>query len=117
MGMSRAYHALSTKHCLQQGPTMTRTTRLAHLTAAVVIAVAATACGNKHYLAQYAFANHTIALQYLEPPETELLQGSYDISLIHNPIEGVTRAGGAIAKEAVARRARARLDSAADRMD
>ena len=96
---------------------MIRATRLVQLSAVVGIGIVAAACGNKHYLAQYAFANHTIALQYLEPPETELLQGSYDISLIHDPIQGVTRAGGAIAKEAVARRARARLDSAADRMD
>ena len=80
----------------------------------VVVAalVAATGCG-KHYLNQYDFSDKTLALVWIEPPEPELLHGWHYVRAGDNAVQAVVRAGASAAKEVEARRASARLDSAA----
>jgi hypothetical protein len=80
------------------------------------VLVAATACG-KHYLNQYEFEGKTLALVYIEPPSPELLHGWHHVAAGDNAIQAVVRAGAGVAKEAEARRAGDRLDSAAVRVD
>jgi len=82
---------------------------------AVALVVASGACGGKHYLAQYDFADKTLSLVYVEPPAPQLLHGLYDLKIPENVQQGTVYAGGAVAKEVAARRARARLDTAAQR--
>jgi hypothetical protein len=85
---------------------------------AVAFAVLTTiGCGRKHYLAQYQFSDRTLSLVYVEPPSPQLLHGYYDLSVPKNAVQTVMRAGGGVAKEVVARRATARLDSAVQRVD
>src|SRR5262245_52002893 len=79
--------------------------------AVAVLAVSAGCGGQKHHLAQYQFSNRTLGLVYVEPPEPELLQGSYNVNG-QTPLQTVMRATGTVAKEVVARRASARLDTA-----
>ena len=74
-------------------------------------------CGGKHHLNQYNFSNKTLAVVFLEPPAPELLHGRDYVSTNDNAITAVMRAGGGAAKEYESRRARARLDSAADQVD
>src|SRR3989442_5666838 len=103
-----------------QGTTMSR-----HVTPRVVvrsIAIAAAlvslaACGRRHYLAQYQFADRTLGMVYIEPPAPELLHGYYDLRVPENPMQAVVYAGGGVAKEVEPRRARARLDSAGQTLD
>lgn len=84
--------------------------------AVAVLAVAAGCGGGKHHLEQYQFANRTLGLVYVEPPEPELLHGSYSVNG-ENALQTVMRATGTVAKEVVARRARARLDTATRYLD
>jgi len=86
---------------------------------AVASAVAATlaACGGGHHLAEYPFANRTLAVVYVAPPAPELLTGYYDLRDSQNPVEAVVRAGADVAREREGRRASARLDSATARID
>lgn len=86
------------------------------------VAVAASAvilsgCGGKHYLGSYQFADRTIAMVYIDPPAPELLHGWYNLDVGDNALQTVVRAGAGVAKEVQARRASARLDSAATRVD
>jgi hypothetical protein len=74
-------------------------------------------CGRKHYLAEYQFTDKALALSFVDPPSPELLTGFYDLRPSTNPITTVMRAGGGIAKELEARKASARLDSAARHVD
>ncbi|HET9425800.1 MAG TPA: hypothetical protein VFO55_10545 [Gemmatimonadaceae bacterium] len=74
-------------------------------------------CGRKHYLAEYQFADKSLALSFVDPPSPELRTGLYDLRPSTNPITTVMRAGGGIAKEIEARKASARLDSATRRVD
>lgn len=84
---------------------------------AVAVAVlAAAGCGGKHHLEQYQFSNRTLGLVYVAPPEPELLNGSYNVNG-QTPLQTVMRATGTVAKEVVARRASARLDTATRRLD
>jgi len=85
--------------------------------AVVVASIVAAGCGGKHYLAQYDFSDRTLALVYIEPPSPQLLHGYSDLRLADNAIQTVVRTGGVVAKEVVARRATARLDSAVERVD
>jgi len=78
---------------------------------AVAVFVAA-GCG-KHYLNQYEFSEKTLALVYIEPPAPELLHGWYNLDLGQNAVQTVVGAGAKAAKEIEARRASARLDTAA----
>ncbi len=85
---------------------------------AVAVSVLALAgCGGKHYLQQYTFADRTLALVYIEPPEPHLLHGLYDVDVNGNALQTVMQASAKVAKEVVARRASARLDTAARRVD
>jgi ABC-type uncharacterized transport system auxiliary subunit len=91
-------------------------------TAARWIAVSATAvilsgCGGKHYLAAYQFADRTMALVYIEPTAPQLLHGWYNLDIGQNALQTAVRATAGAAKEIEARRAMARLDSAALRVD
>jgi hypothetical protein len=74
-------------------------------------------CGRKFYLAEYQFADKTIAMVYLDTPNPELLSGWYNLRPSTNPIRVVVNAGAGVAKEIEARRASARLDSATRQVD
>ena len=74
-------------------------------------------CGGGHHLAEYPFASRTLAVVYLAPPAPELLTSYYDLRTSQNAIEAVVRAGADVAREREGRRANARLDSAASRVD
>src|SRR4051812_3590993 len=80
-------------------------------------AVLISGCGRKHYLAEYQFSEKSLALSFIEPPAPELLTGLYDLRVSQNPVTMAARVGGGVAKEIEARRASARLDSAAARVD
>ena len=79
--------------------------------------IAASGCGRKHYLAQYNFADKSLALSFVEPPAPELWTGFYDLRPTSNPVHAVMRVGGGVAKEIEARKASARLDTATTRVD
>lgn len=81
------------------------------------VALLSLGCGRKHYLKHYQFADKTMALVYIEPPSPELLHGWYNLDIGDNAMQTVVRAGAGVAKEIEARRASARLDSAALRVD
>jgi hypothetical protein len=85
----------------------------------LICALLATAagCGPKHYLAEYQFTDKALALSFIEPPAPELLTGLYNLRASRNPVTLAARVGGGVAKEVEARRASARLDSAAARVD
>jgi hypothetical protein len=85
--------------------------------AVAVIALVVAGCGGKHYLAQYQFSGRTLSVVYVEPPSPQLLHGYYDLSVPKTAVQTVMRAGGGVAKEVAARRATARLDSAAQGVD
>lgn len=82
-----------------------------------LVFVLAAGCGPKHHLDQYQFSEHSLALVYIDPPAPELLSGWYHPREGDNAIQAVVRAGGDVAREVEARRASARLDSAARRVD
>jgi len=75
------------------------------------------ACGGGHHLAEYPFSSRTLAVVYIAPPAPELLTSYYDLSTSQNPVQAVVRAGADVAREREGRRASARLDSAAARID
>jgi len=85
--------------------------RLSRVAVAVALLLSA-GCARKHYLAQYSFADRTLALVFLDPPSPELLTGYYDIRPSYDPVRTAVRIGGGVAKEVEAHRASARLDSA-----
>ncbi|MGK7312931.1 MAG: hypothetical protein ACN0LA_11905 [Candidatus Longimicrobiales bacterium M2_2A_002] len=86
---------------------------LAGITVLVVLALQG--CGG-HHLADYDFADRSLAVVYYTAPAPELWTGGYDVEG-DNPLEVVVSAGGRVAREVEARRAQARLDSAASRLD
>ena len=88
------------------------------LRAALVVGLVAPAlsgCGG-HHLEEYDFADRTLAVVYFGAPAPELWTGGYDVEG-DNPLEVVVSAGGRVVREVEARRARARMDSAAARVD
>jgi hypothetical protein len=91
--------------------------RVVHRGIAVAFVLALVAGCGKHYLNQYEFSDKTLALVYIEPPAPELLHGWYNLDVDGNAIQTVVQAGAKVAKEVEARRASARLDSAAQRVD
>jgi hypothetical protein len=84
--------------------------------AIAAFALTAGGCG-KHYLNQYDFSQKTLALVFIEPPQPELLHGWYNLDVGSNAVTAVVGAGAKVAKEMEARRASARLDSAAVGLD
>jgi hypothetical protein len=88
------------------------------LAGASIVAIASlVACGGGHHLAEYPFSSRTLAVVYIAPPAPVLLTSYYDLRSSQNPIEAVVRAGADVAREREGRRAYARLDSAASRID
>ena len=84
----------------------------------VVLAAAAwVACGGGNRLAEYDFAGGALALVDLGTPRPVLLTGEMDVETEEGALEAVLDAGSRVAKEASARKARSRLDSAARRVD
>jgi hypothetical protein len=74
------------------------------------------ACGPKHRLAQYDFTGRTIAVAHFPTPAPELITARHTGGS-DDPVAVVVSAGSRIAMEVEGRRARARLDSAATRVD
>jgi hypothetical protein len=85
--------------------------------AVIVVIASLVACGGGHHLAEYPFSSRTLAVVYIAPPAPVLLTSYYDLRTSQNPIEAVVRAGADVAREREGRRAYARLDSAASRID
>lgn len=79
--------------------------------------LALTACGPKHHLDEYTFANRTMALVVLDQPAPDLLDDYYRVRTTDDVVATVVQAGATAAKNAEAGRARARLDSAAAQVD
>lgn len=90
---------------------------IASLAVAGAISAGLAGCGGGHHLAEYPFSSRTLAVVYIAPPSPELLTSYYDLTNSQNPLEAVVRAGADVAREREGRRANARLDSAADRID
>lgn len=90
---------------------------LSRLAVAGSISTGLLGCGGGHHLAEYPFSSRTLAVVYIAPPSPELLTSYYDLTNSQNPLEAVVRAGADVAREREGRRASARLDSAADRID
>lgn len=95
--------------------TQTRWTRSAAALAVGFLTAGLAACGG-HNLAEYDFADRTLAVVYFSEPIPELWTGDLDLEG-DNPLEVVVNAGGRVAREVEGRKARARLDSAASRID
>ena len=93
-----------------------RATRVVLGSVAILALSVAGACG-KHYLRDYQFADKTIGLVFIDPPQPELLEGWYNLDVGQTAVQTVVRAGATIAKEVQARRASERLDSAAARVN
>lgn len=73
-------------------------------------------CAGHHHLAEYDFAGRTLAVTYFPAPAPQLLTGRIPVDA-QDPVGTLVRAGAGIAQEVEGRRARARLDSAATRLD
>lgn len=80
------------------------------------LSLAALAACSGHHLAEYDFADRTLAVVYFNAPAPEVHTGGYDVDG-DNPLEVVVSASGRVAREMEARRARARMDSAVARVD
>lgn len=70
------------------------------------------ACAGHHHLGEYTFAQRSMAVVVVSSPAPSLLTGGYDLRA-DDPVGSVLRAGTVAAKDVEARRAHARLDSAA----
>lgn len=77
-----------------------------------------TACGGGHRLAEYDFTDRSVAVVSYAPAYPVLRTPEVDVSnALDDPLGAVFEAGSSAATEVVGRRARARLDSAAARVD
>lgn len=86
---------------------------------ALVCALAAAslaACGGGHELERHSFAGSALAVADYAPPAPALWTGGYDVDG-DDVITAVLDAGSQVAKDVEARRARTRLDSAANQVD
>jgi len=77
----------------------------------------ASACRGTGHLADYDFRGRAVAARTLVPPHPQVLTGSWFVQWSPDPVRNVIRAGALIVKEAEASQIRARLDSAASRVD
>jgi len=84
---------------------------------AASLAFAAAACGPKHHLKEYQFADKSVAFAYIAPPAPVLRTSGIDVDADDNPVTAVVKAGTNAAKEVEARRARFKLDTALTRVD
>ena len=87
------------------------------IAAAVPLLLTSAACGPKHHLKEYQFAEKSIAFVYIAPPAPTLYSSGVDIDAADHPVTAVLKAGTAAAKEMEARKARTKLDSALRRVD
>lgn len=85
--------------------------------ALVVLGATLAGCGGGHRLADYDFAGRSVAVTHFPAPAPLLRTGSYAVEAQDDALMTVIVAGSRVAREVEARRARARLDSAATRMD
>jgi hypothetical protein len=85
--------------------------------AALVASLVLASCGGHNHLSRYAFTNRSLAVVYLAPPSPDLETGIYNLRHINTALDAVVRAGSDVAKEVEGRKARARLDSAATRVN
>lgn len=85
--------------------------------APVVAVLSALACGGGHQLSEYEFGGGSLAGVDLGTPAPVLLTGAYDVDREEGALGAVLDAGSRAARAAAARQARARLDSAAGRVD
>lgn len=76
-----------------------------------------TACRGTGRLADYEFAERSLAVRSLIPPHPEVLTGPWFLDWPADPVRAVIRAGTRIAREIEASEVRARLDSAAASID
>lgn len=76
-------------------------------------------CGPSHRLAEYDFAGRSVAVMAAIPPSPRVLSGPWGEAVVdpRDPIGSAMRVGTAAHKWEEARRAQARLDSAAQRVD
>jgi len=90
--------------------------RSALLGSVVAAALGLAACGGGHELERYSFAGSTLAVADFAPPSPALLTGAYGVDG-DDVLTAVLDAGSQAAREVEARRARTRLDSAANLVD
>lgn len=74
-------------------------------------------CGTRHHLGDYDFANRSLAVVTSAPAYPELRTGGLGLGGAEDGLQAIIQAGSRAAKELEARRARARLDSAATLVD
>ncbi len=86
-----------------------------HAPLAALLLVASSACGARHHLNEYTFADRSMALVVLGTPAPGLITGGYDLRS-DDVVELAAKAGSKVVKDVEARRARARMDSATARM-
>src|SRR5690606_27071788 len=99
-------------------PMTTHYVRTRLLQGAVAIAGLSTiACGGGHRLAEFDFEDRTMALVFVTPPAPGLLTGGYHLDAEDDVTELVVKTTSGVARDMEARRARARLDSAARRVN
>ena len=86
---------------------------------AAVALIAATAGCNRHHLEEYRFSDRSLGLVWIEPPSPQLRHGWWDAAPDSGStiLQTVIQAGSKVAKELEARKANARLDSAAANVD
>lgn len=83
---------------------------------AAIVLVQSSACGGaRHHLGDYAFAGGSLATVVRDAPSPGILTGSYDLRST-DLLEVALKAGSKAVKDVEARRARARMDSAAMRL-
>lgn len=87
--------------------------------AAVAIVAATVGCGGRHHLDEYRFTDRSLGLVWIEPPSPQLRHGWWDAGPDSGStvLQTVIQAGSKVAKELEARKASARLDSAAANVD
>lgn len=95
--------------------TTTRSSRIAATLTVAILTPGLGGCGG-HNLAEYDFTDRTLAVVYFGEPIPQLWTGDLDLEG-ESPLEQVINAGGQVAREIEGRKARARLDSAASRID
>ncbi|MDX1530188.1 MAG: hypothetical protein R3362_01550 [Rhodothermales bacterium] len=87
--------------------------------AVLVCAAVLTGCGASHRLGEYEFADRSVAVVAAIPPGPRVMSGPWSEAFVdlRDPVGTAVRIGTATAKWEQARKAQARLDSAAARVD
>lgn len=98
---------------MRRAPSPSRLLRFVALATAVFVS----ACGGGHLLADYSFADHSLAMVDYGTPAPVLLTGGGGGPDLDDPLGSLVEAGSRVAEEIEGRKARARLDSATARVD